>query len=486
LSTFAHRIVGTITVFSALAAILALPGASFGTSVDGLGQQLRQTVDGTLNDVTAPVTRKPAAPKPAQSPAAAPNQVSTRGSQQDTRIYQPPAHGTNPHGQGTVFSFDVDPSDKRPLGADPAGGDDQPEDKEELVVGRSRGEQQSDGSYHGKITILALDLSNLFMDGPMIDYSVETNNGETKSGLLPAQDFFDELCSGTSNEFCLEIGQADSSTNGSGSTNSFSIASAQILGIAAILGESDGNISTDSTCQTSRGSSRLALVAFEEENIEIGRSSTESRDCNNGTSTQTNDSTAFTDPFGISQEFDDNCANGEPDRYSGDQSLGPFIAWLFCNADDTNGLGANDTPQSTAPYGVREALMAQGCFDEKSLAESFGGCLKGTVGASDSRAQRPPAPPTAGSVLPTTPVSAPQQNSDEPSSPTNPDRSDRAPEGASGSPSPGSRVSRTAVADGQLPFTGAELIGLLLAAAGLLLAGASLWRLAGARLRGPA
>jgi hypothetical protein len=449
-----------------LAAILALPGASFGTSVDGLGQQLRQSVDGALQNAPAPLARKPVAPRPAPSPA--PHRVSTR-QEQDTRIYQPPAHGTNPHGQGTVLSLDLNPSDKRPLGADPSGADDQPEDKEELIVGRSRGEQRGDGSYHGKITIVAIDSS--LVGGPTIEYSVETNNGETKSGLVPANDFFEQLCTDTGNNFCLQVGKADSSTNGSGSTNSFSLASLEILGITTILGESDGNISNDSKCQTSHGFSRLALAEFDESSIELGRSSTDSRDCNDGTpSTQTNQSTAFTDTFGISQEFDDNCANGEPDRYSGDQSLGPFIAWLFCNADDTNGLGANDTPQSTAPYGVREALMFQGCSEEKG----FDGCLKATFGASDSRALRPPAPAVPagpGAVLP-------QQQSSEPegTSPTpKKDKSGSEPKRASGSPGP---VRRAEVGNGQLPFTGAELVGLLLAAAILLLAGASLRRLA--------
>jgi hypothetical protein len=387
------------------------------------------------------------------------------------------------------LTVDVNPSEQKPLGADPSGGDDPPEDKEELIVGRSRGEQRGDGSYHGKITVIALDLSSF---GPMtpIEYSVETNNGETKSGLLPANAFLQDLCGG-----CLQVGKADSSTTGSGSTNSFSIASARILGAVVLIGESDGNISGDSNCQTSRGSSRLAFVGSEEDGeilgqrgleeggiVEIGRSSAETRDCRDGTSTQSNQSTAFTDAFGISQQFDDECANGVPDRYSGDQSLGPFIGWLFCNADDTNGTGPNDVAQSTAPYGVREALMAQGCSEFKdgdSRAEGLEGCIKGTIAASESRAVRPPASATTqtpvtlpgqGQVLPEQQEVAPDEDADEE------DEGEQATRGRAAGPGAGKPgVTKSA----GLPFTGAELLVFVMGGAILLLAGTSLRRAAG-------
>lgn len=68
--------------------------------------------------------------------------------------YQPPLHGNNPHGQGTVGTVDIQPSDTLPLSGDPVGGEGA--DQEEIVAGRARGEQNADGTYHGHITILAL------------------------------------------------------------------------------------------------------------------------------------------------------------------------------------------------------------------------------------------------------------------------------------------------------------------------------------------
>src|SRR5689334_13339285 len=65
---------------------------------------------------------------------------------------EPPLHGTNPHGQGSVAVVDISPNAQRPYSADPTGAS----DSEDVVVGRARGEQRADGSYHGHITVAAL------------------------------------------------------------------------------------------------------------------------------------------------------------------------------------------------------------------------------------------------------------------------------------------------------------------------------------------
>src|SRR5918994_50703 len=109
--------------------------------------------------------------------------------------YQPPQHGSNPHGQGSVAVGDLTPSSTLPLSGDPDGGDG--EDQEEVVVGRSRGEQNADGSYHGHITILALFGNEVI--------GVDTGPGETANGPLePLQEqLLDEICMGSDGQLCL-------------------------------------------------------------------------------------------------------------------------------------------------------------------------------------------------------------------------------------------------------------------------------------------
>ena len=65
---------------------------------------------------------------------------------------EPPLHGTNPHGQGTAAVVDLGPNDARPFTVDETGS----ADDEDIVVGRSRGEQRADGTYHGHVTVAAL------------------------------------------------------------------------------------------------------------------------------------------------------------------------------------------------------------------------------------------------------------------------------------------------------------------------------------------
>lgn len=83
-------------------------------------------------------------------------------------------HGTNPHGQGTVGVVDLQPSPDRPQGGDPAGSD----SGEEVVVGRARGEQREDGTYHGHITIVALFGQEIL--------GLDTTPGQTQAGPLNA------------------------------------------------------------------------------------------------------------------------------------------------------------------------------------------------------------------------------------------------------------------------------------------------------------
>ena len=109
---------------------------------------------------------------------------------------EPPLHGTNPHGQGSVAVVDLAPSAERPFSADPTG----TTDSEDVVIGRSRGELRADGNYHGHITVAALF-------GSEIISGADTSPGQSvHTGL--AQNLLDGLC--TSTGICLSAVRIDS------------------------------------------------------------------------------------------------------------------------------------------------------------------------------------------------------------------------------------------------------------------------------------
>ena len=289
----------------------------------------------------------------------------------------PPLHGTNPHGQGTVAVIDTNPDPTRPYGSDPQG----QSNNEDIVVGRSRGEQRADGTYHGHITIAALFGNEIL--------GVDTNPGESRAGPLDAvqQALLTPLCNGSGNQICLSAVTADSKTTSSGSTNHFSAAHVTLggaNGIDAGAAESDGNISSDGTCQTSTGSSQVANVnAGGQALATLAKSSTTSKACQGQAPQQTNTSQVISLGGTGVPIPDPGCANGTPDTVTGIPTLLPVI----CNADDSSpaqtGAGQVAGSQADAPYGVREAL------DVFLLATPTTQLAKLTTGASESRAVAP-------------------------------------------------------------------------------------------------
>src|SRR4029077_12913228 len=149
--------------------------------------------------------------------------------------YVPPLHGTDPHGQGSDATVDLTPSTTSPLPGDPTQGD------EEIIAGDSRGQQNSDGTYHGRVTLLYL------LGSPIIQ--VTSDPGQSKDGRLQAlQDGLDQICSASSNQLCLTVLGMHSSSNGNSSTNSFEAAGAHIGGAGGVNADvltSNGNISSD-------------------------------------------------------------------------------------------------------------------------------------------------------------------------------------------------------------------------------------------------
>ena len=316
------------TIAAAAVAVLAVAlgapaGAAAAGPLGGLVDRVTNTVDGI-----------------AGSPGggSAPSAPSTRAGNPPS--YVPPAHGSTPHGQGTVVVGDVQPEAVAPIPYDPGGG------SQDVVVGQSRGEQTEDGGYHGHITIAAL-LGHEIL-------GVDTNRGQTAHGpLQPIQELLDGLCSASSGQLCLTVLRADSRTTGDGSRNSFEVAGAHIgdrRGLDASVASSNGNISESGGCQTSHGDSNVASVGLGRQPIlDVLQASSGSTACRGSAPRQASDSTVLA-LFGNGLPLPaGGCADGAPN--SEFTVLSP-IAATVCNADDSNGA------QAAAPNGTREALTA--------------------------------------------------------------------------------------------------------------------------------
>ena len=301
---------------------------------------------------------------------------------------EPPLHGTNPHGQGSVAVVDIGPTAQRPFSGDPTGQD----DSEDVVVGRARGEQRANGSYHGHITVAAL-FGNEILGG------ADTNAGQSKHEAI-AQDLLDGLCASTG--ICLTAVRVDSDTTTTGSFNSFSLARASLGGIPNVpalsigAAESQGNISSDGACQTSHGRSNVASISGTSGLVaDVATATSDAKACNNGPApTQTNSSSVVQlGATGLPLPAP-GCANGAADTVTGLPVLLPII----CNADDSSATGGS---QASAPYGVRDAL------DVYVLAVLNQAAVRISASSSESLAVAPAvaAPPTT-TTTPTTPAAA--------------------------------------------------------------------------------
>ncbi len=377
----ARLLVGGLTSSIAAITVLCLPGLSIGGPLSDPG-------GGSAQDLTV----QPSTPRAATPPPAAGFQP--RQAVPGNTPYVPPLHGDNPHGQGTVGTIDLAPSAQRPLAGDPDGGD--APNQEEIVVGRSRGEQRADGTYHGHITVLALFGNEVI--------GVDTNPGETRnSPLQPIQEVLDALCQGGTGPVCLTVLRADSATTATSSTNSFALADLRAgsggASLAATAAESNGNIASDGTCQTARGDSRVAGLtigggAGTLPQIDAVTSSSDSRACRGQAPTQTNTSDVIDPDIGVDPILPAGCGAGGPNGSGTPNTPGGItllnVLPLVCNADDTNGT------QASAPYGVREALSVFALV----VPATDTALAKITAGASESRTIAPAAP----AAVPPTPT----------------------------------------------------------------------------------
>ncbi|HEV2774679.1 MAG TPA: hypothetical protein VGV90_03735 [Solirubrobacteraceae bacterium] len=324
--------------------------------------------------------------------------VQTRVGPADPPATKPPLHGTNAHGQGTAAVVDLTPNPQRPYTVDASGN----AADEDIIIGRSRGEQRADGTYHGHITVASAFGNEIIGRDTLPGQSIGTADDPESI----AEDLVDNLCASTG--ICLGIAEVFSRTTDTGSFNTFSLARATLgaPGVPALSLEaarSEGNITSDGTCQTSNGASRVVDLTAGTAEAEIAESTSQSVACRGAAPTQTNTSSVIElggtsgglvpvpIPVGAG------CADGAPDTETGLPVLLPIV----CNADDssaTNPAGnqAVAPADRTLAYGVRHAL------DVYVLATGNTAAAQISAAQSESLAVSPAAATTTTPTTPTT------------------------------------------------------------------------------------
>jgi hypothetical protein len=365
--------------------------------------------------------------------------------------YTPPLHGSNPHGQGTDAVVDLTPGTSNPYSSDPS------ESGEEVIVGDSRGEQ-GDSGYQGSVTLAYL------FGQPVVQ--VTSNPGESNDGpLQPLQtQLLDQICDGSDGQVCLTVLGMHSSTTSNSSTNSFQVLGADLGGqggISADVLSSNGNISDDGTCQTSHGDSNVASVsAGGNPVVDALQGSSTSTACNDGSQSVDQSSTTLKLGGNDVPIPDEGCPSGSANTNF--DALSPLAATV-CNADDTN------SSQTGAPYGVREALTVF------ALITGDTAVLKATTAGPESHAVAP----TANTTPPTPPGGGTAGAGGKGG---NQGGNAGGGNGAGGAGS-GSAASEAAAGNGELAFTGADLLALGLVGSALILGGLALTTAAGRRHR---
>jgi len=369
--------------------------------------------------------------------------------------YTPPLHGTSPHGQGTDAVVDLTPSSSNPYSSDPA------QSGEDVVVGDSQGEQGTSG-YSGGVTLAYL------FGHPLIQ--VTSNAGESKDGpLQPLQDGLDQLCDASGNQLCLTVLGMHSSSGSNSSTNSFEAAGAHIAGQQGINADvltSNGNISDDGTCQTAHGDSSVADANIGPLTADALQGSSTSTACNSGAQSVDQSSTVV-NLAGTGLPLPAaGCDNGTPNTNF--DALSPLLS-LVCNADDTNGS------QTDAPYGVREALSVF------ALITGDSALIKAGAAGPESHAVAP-----ASSTTPTTAGSGGTKGANGQGGGkggAGNGNGTGAGSGNGGGAGNGSAAGSATAGNGQLAFTGADLLALGLVGGALILGGLGLTTTMGRRHR---
>jgi hypothetical protein len=359
--------------------------------------------------------------------------------------YTPPLHGTEPHGQGSDAVVDLAPSTSNPYPGDPS----QQSGGEEIIAGDSRGQQNSDGTYHGRATLLYL------LGTPIVQ--VTSDPGQSNDGpLQPLQDGLDQLCDQSNNQLCLTVLGMHSSSTGNSSTNSLEVLGAHIggpTGINADVASSNGNISDDGSCQTSHGDSSVADANVGPLTADALQGNSDSTACNSGSNTVHQDSTVVNIGGTGLPIPAAGCADGTANTNF--VPLNPLLT-AVCNADDTNGS------QTGSPYGVREALTLF------ALVSGDTSLLKASTAGPESHAVAPGGGTT---TPPTNPGGTAGAGGKGGNNGANGGGGNGGNGGGAGNgPAAGSAAS----GNGQLAFTGADLLALGLVGGALILGGLAL------------
>ena len=338
--------------------------------------------------------------------------------------------------------MDLTPSTTSPLPGDPTQGD------EEIIAGDSRGQQSSDGTYHGRVTLLYL------LGSPIIQ--VTSDPGQSNDGpLQPLQDGLDQICSASSNQLCLTVLGMHSSSNGNSSTNSFEAVGAHIGGSGGVNADvltSNGDISSDGTCQTAHGDSSVAGANVGPLTADALQGNSDSSACSGGSNTTHQDSTVV-NLAGTGLPLPAaGCADGTANTNF--TPLSPLLA-AVCNAEDSNGS------QTGSPYGVRDALAVF------ALITGDSSLLKVGAAGPESHAVAP-----AGSTTPpTTPGGTGGTKGAGGKGGNNGGNGGGGNGGGAGN---GPAAGTAAPGNGQLAFTGADLLALALVGGALILGGLAL------------
>ena len=361
----------------------------------------------------------------------------------------PPASG--PSAEGTAATVDAEP-----VGED-----------EDVVVGRSRAEQDED-EYQGEVTIISLFGHSV----PLLD-PTQTEQGESDDGPFGQLNAgLDELCASSDDSLCLSVLDVDSRTEGNGSWNSFTGVGADLRfgdsELSADVLTSEGNISEDGSCQESSASSEVAGASAAspgagEGAVSAFSSSSGSRACDDGSEEQTNDSEVVNVP-----------GESVPTPAPGCDGL-PAEAPEGTDPDQVVSAECNSTSTDGGSGGSSESLTATAAPDEDD------GLAEGNAARSKSGAEAP--------------GKGTDDDGDDPSGDGNDPSGDGqgvlgetgsgGDLGNAGGPSADSDRADAAGADaaGALPFTGAELGQMTLIGLGVMALGLGAMALADRRRR---
>lgn len=331
---------GVVALLASVALLLALPLTSLGATnpLDNLGHALNAQLTHVLQTVHL---IRPASTTPSASPTTT-STTSTSSSTSSSRASDsargltgtapsvPAMYGTNPHAQSTSASVALTPSANKPYPYNQNGTPDN------VVVGRGRSELLPTGQYHAHLTILSL----LGIE-PIA--GLDATQGQSVSSPLTSLNKL--LCgSGVNALICVKLAEASAAATASGATTNFQLSQATIAGTGGVslgAGTSTSSIQTNyvTGCQTAIATSSvvpaLNLLGIK---ATVANSNNTSTACPGLAPVHTANSNVIgLGGVGITAANKLLCTQGVPNT----TALNLLnVLTLFCNADNTTQLPA--------------------------------------------------------------------------------------------------------------------------------------------------